>query len=138
MRTLSRVLFTCSALLLMTIPARSGTTAPDKLEHPGQVALVETTAGWGYQHFPSNVRLYVYDADSPGKSNCNLGCAGAWQPLIAPDGEKPVGDWTKITREDGRQQWAYKDRPVYLRYHGAMSGSSSDDATAATWHVLEP
>lgn len=137
MRTMTRALFTCVLLFLTTSPARSGTTAPDKLEHPAEVALIQESGGWSYQHFPSNVRLYIFDGDSPGKSNCNLGCAGAWQPLIAPDDAKPVGDWTKVVRDDGRTQWAYKDRPVYLRYHDSPSEATGNGIDGA-WHFLEP
>lgn len=42
-----------------------------------------------------------------------LSCAATWPPVLAPDGAKPVGKWTVITRTDGKAQWAYDNRPVY-------------------------
>jgi len=131
------VLFACALLSLAASPARSGTTAPDKLEHPGEVALVEGPDGWAYQHFPSNLRLYVFDKDPAGKSTCNVGCSEAWPPLIAPDDAPLVGDWTKVVREDGRKQWAYKGHPVYLRYHDSPVVSTGNGVDGV-WHFLEP
>jgi predicted lipoprotein with Yx(FWY)xxD motif len=81
--------------------------------------------------------LYVYDKDVPGKSNCGAPCVSAWVPLLAsaPENEA-VGDWTLISRPDGRHQWAYKGRPVYLRYHDLSANSGNIRATG--FQKLEP
>jgi predicted lipoprotein with Yx(FWY)xxD motif len=42
-----------------------------------------------------------------------LSCAATWPPVLAPDGAKPVGKWSVITRSDGKKQWAYDDHAVY-------------------------
>ena len=118
-------------------PALATKTEPDKIEHPATVALIQDDSGWSYVHFPSNLRLYVFDRDSAGKSACNSGCDGAWPPLMVAQNEKPVGDWSIIDRYDGSRQWAYKGRPVYLRYHDSLEqpvGNGID----GVWHFLEP
>ena len=52
--------------------------------------------------------LYTFDKDAGGKSMCNGTCAQNWPPM--PAGTSPVntGDWTAVTRDDGRKMWAYK------------------------------
>jgi predicted lipoprotein with Yx(FWY)xxD motif len=130
------------ATLLWLLPALVGAAVPaaaqDKLEHPGVVALSEESGGRLYRHFPTSLRLYVYDKDSPGLSACNAGCSSAWPPLIAEEGSaKRIGDWTQFKREDGRQQWAYKSRPVYLRYHDTPDAPQGDGVDGV-WHLLKP
>ena len=34
-------------------------------------------------------------------------------PLIATVDGKASGDFTLVTRDDGRKQWAYKGKPLY-------------------------
>jgi predicted lipoprotein with Yx(FWY)xxD motif len=94
-----------------------------KVEHPGDTALSQDEKGnWRYKSFPALATLYTFDKDTPGKSNCGAPCTSAWAPFVASSTEnEPIGDWTLIPRSDGRQQWAYKGRPVYVRYHDLSS-----------------
>ena len=109
-----------------------------KTEHPGDTALSQDDAGkFVYKSFPALTRLYVYDKDSPGKSECNDGCSSAWPPLLVSAIEKQsqVGDWSIIRRADGRRQWAYKNRPVYTRFHDiAPDGETEKEG----FHLLKP
>lgn len=125
------------ALLLIVCGAHGKMTAPEMLEHPGQVALLKTETGWRYVHFPTNLRLYTYDRDSENKSVCNEGCSSTWPPIIAPDGAEPIGHWTIFIRDDGRRQWAYKGRPVYILYHDSPNDPAGDGHDGV-WRLLEP
>jgi len=121
MRVLSFVL-TCAISV-----ASAASAEPEKLEHPGVVALSQSEKGeWIYRKFPSSLRLYVSERDAPGRSNCAEGCSSAWPPVLAAETDLPVGDWTPILRGDGRRQWAYKGRPAYLRYHDAPEAPQGD------------
>lgn len=40
-------------------------------------------------------------------------CVQMWAPAIAAPGSKRADKWTIIKRQDGTQQWAYDDLPVY-------------------------
>lgn len=124
---------------LAALPALAAQTpAPAKLEAPGVVALQQEGDGWVYRQFPTGLRLYVSDRDSPGKSACNRECAFAWPPLLAEQDSKATGDWTVIKREDGRVQWAYKNRPVYMLYHDSPRQPQGNGQEEGTWHILEP
>ena len=98
MRTGTIALLVCALHALIAASAIAGDAAPAKTEHPANVALIKDDTGWRYVHFPSNLRLYVFDRDSAGQSACNLGCDGAWPPLLVGENEKPLGDWTIIVR----------------------------------------
>lgn len=107
-------------------------------EHPGAVALSEAEAGkWVYRRFPSLMPLYVYDDDKPGKSTCGRGCQGVWPPLWATDEDKPMGNWTIIKRDDTTLQWAYKNRPVYMRFHDGPE-LKLGDGEDGKWHLISP
>jgi len=101
------------------LPATFDGDAADA-QYPVDTALMRDEAGnWQYRSFRSGSRLFVYEVDAPGKSNCNEGCFSAWPPLYVSDGNsgEQIGHWTAIVREDGSKQWAYKGQPVYRRYH---------------------
>ena len=138
MRTHSLVWFACASVLA-ALPVLASPTPPENAEHPAEVALVQGNDNWSYVHFPSNLRLYVYDKDTAGKSACTVkgGCAGVWPPLVAPPGAKPVGDWSVMNRDDAPPQWAYKGHPVYLRYHDSPS-QPAGDGQDGVWHFLQP
>ncbi|MGE0409256.1 MAG: ATP-binding protein [Amphiplicatus sp.] len=118
MRTQSIRLHACMALcLLSSAPVLAEEIRPE-LGNPVEVALIQKPDGrWTYVSFPGSFPLYVYDGDKPGKSNCNRGCASAWPPVPAGDDAATIGLWTPIIRDDGSKQWAYQNRPVYVRYH---------------------
>jgi predicted lipoprotein with Yx(FWY)xxD motif len=112
--------------------------APANLQHPGNTALVEQASNkWTIVSFPGLARLYTYEKDGIGKSNCNSGCASAWPPLLVPDEERgpSLGEWSIVARDDGRRQWAYKGHPVYLRFHDIEPDASTDKEG---FHQLEP
>ena len=111
---------------------------PDKLEHPGDVALIEETSNtWIYRQFPTGLRLYVNDRDTPGKPTCIKECAFAWPPLVAHEGARPMGDWTLVPLENGEKQWAYKGHPVYMLFHDSPAEPQGNGAEGI-WHFLEP
>ena len=57
---------------------------------------------------PNGMTLYVFDKDTADKSVCNGGCATNWPPLMAADTDKVAGDYTIITRDEGKKHWALK------------------------------
>jgi predicted lipoprotein with Yx(FWY)xxD motif len=137
MRSVALALIAFLLLALGVSVALAGEEAPAKTEHPANVALVHYENSWKYVHFPSSLSLYVFDRDSTGKSACNLGCDGAWPPLMVTNNDKAVGDWSIIDRYDGSRQWAYKGHPVYLHYHDSPDQPLGNGVDGA-WHFLEP
>lgn len=141
MRFISLSIGAIAAAVLIAQAGMSGAAlaadAAPKLDHPGEVALFQSEAGYAYRAFPSNLALYVLDEDKDGIPTCNRGCELAWPPVIAPDTAKPTGDWTLVTRFDGKKQWRYKNRPVYILFHDDPEKPMGDNVEQK-WHILKP
>ena len=83
--------------------------------------------------------LYVFDKDTAaGKSACNGTCATNWPPALADSYDKASGDWSFITRDDGKRQWAYKGHPLYRWSKDQKPGDTTGDGVIGAWHVARP
>ena len=83
--------------------------------------------------------LYTYERDTTGKtSNCDGKCTESWPPLIATADARAVGDFTVITRSDGRKMWAYRFRPLYTSSADKAPGDANGIATTLQWHIARP
>jgi predicted lipoprotein with Yx(FWY)xxD motif len=109
------------AALAQTAPPQSGNTSQGK-------ALVDV----------NGMTLYVFDRDASGKSNCTGQCAVNWQPLIADTDAKAAGNFSFITRDDGRKQWAYKGKPLYTWSKDKNPGDATGDGVNNVWHIAAP
>lgn len=86
----------------------------------------------------NKMTLYTFDKDAGGKSVCNGPCAVNWPPLTAKADDKPEGDWTIITRDDGSRQWAYKGKPLYFWAKDAKPGDRTGDGVNQVWRLAKP
>ena len=83
--------------------------------------------------------LYTFAKDSAGKSVCNDKCAANWPPLMAEAGDKSMGDWTVIKRDDGSMQWAYQGMPLYTFVMDKKAGDMTGDGKMdGAWKVAKP
>jgi predicted lipoprotein with Yx(FWY)xxD motif len=83
--------------------------------------------------------LYTFDKDSTGKSACNGKCAENWPPLMAATNAKASGDWTVVTRDDGKKMWAYKGKPLYTFKKDTKAGDVTGDGFLnGAWHLAKP
>ena len=83
--------------------------------------------------------LYTFDKDtSPGVSACTGGCASNWPAALASPSDKPSGDWTLIPSADGKQQWAYKGRPLYRFAADKQAGDVKGDGFKDVWPTAKP
>jgi predicted lipoprotein with Yx(FWY)xxD motif len=88
----------------------------------------------------AGMTLYTYDKDTAGsgKSTCSGPCATNWPPLTAQDGAKESGDYTIVTRDDGKKQWAYKGKPLYTWAKDQKPGDKTGDGVNNAWHIAKP
>ena len=87
---------------------------------------------------PNGMTLYTFDKDTtPGKSVCNAQCATNWPPLMAADSDKDAGDYTVITRDDGKKQWAMKGKPLYYWAKDTKAGDKTGDGVGGSWHLIK-
>lgn len=87
----------------------------------------------------AGMTLYTFDKDpvGSGKSVCNDKCAVNWPPLKTAADDKPSGDYTIITRNDGSKQWAYKGKPLYLWIKDQKPGDRTGDGFNNVWRVVK-
>ncbi|MGF6412077.1 COG4315 family predicted lipoprotein [Paraburkholderia sp. MM5482-R1] len=83
--------------------------------------------------------LYTFDKDTtPGVSACTGGCMSNWPAATAAPTDKPSGDWTLIPSADGKQQWTYKDHPLYHYAADKQVGDAKGDGFKEIWHIARP
>lgn len=83
--------------------------------------------------------LYAFSRDMPGFSNCNDQCAAGSPPLLASADARASGDWSIITRDDGKKQWAYKGKPLYMSSKDTNPGDTAGEGDSnGKWHVAKP
>ena len=89
---------------------------------------------------PTGMTLYTFDRDAvgSGKSACNGPCATLWPALTAAPSAKPMGNYTIIMRDDGKQQWAYKGSPLYYWSKDTKAGDKTGDGFNGAWKVARP
>ena len=89
---------------------------------------------------PNGMTLYTFDRDvtGSGKSVCNGPCATNWPPLMAAATDKASGDYTIITRDDGKKQWAIKGKPLYYWVKDTKAGDKTGDGVQNVWHIVKP
>jgi predicted lipoprotein with Yx(FWY)xxD motif len=88
----------------------------------------------------NGMTLYTFDPDPQGggKSVCNGPCATNWPPLMAMDTDKASGDYTVLTRDDGKKQWAVKGKPLYYWAKDSKPGDKTGDGVLGKWHSAKP
>lgn len=90
--------------------------------------------------------VYLWIADSNGKSNCSGACASAWPPVIAnsapvASGGVKAGDLGTITRADGSKQVTYMGHPLYYFAGDPSRGTTTgqgNDGFGAKWWLVAP
>jgi predicted lipoprotein with Yx(FWY)xxD motif len=89
---------------------------------------------------PNGMTLYTFDKDmaGSGKSVCNGPCATNWPPLMAADSDKASGDFSVLTRDDGKKQWAVKGMPLYFWVKDMKAGDKTGDGVLNVWHTAKP
>jgi predicted lipoprotein with Yx(FWY)xxD motif len=122
-RMLASLSIAVSAALLAALPTVASAQASTK-----DGKLVAT----------NGMTLYVFDKDSDGKSACTGQCATNWPPFTADASSGAKGDWTVITRDDGKKQWAYKGKPLYFFVKDQKPGDANGDGVNKVWHAAKP
>jgi predicted lipoprotein with Yx(FWY)xxD motif len=87
---------------------------------------------------PNGMTLYTFDKDPAGQSVCNGPCATNWPPLLATDTDRAFGDYSIISRSDGKKQWALKGKPLYYWAKDTNPGDKTGDGYNKVWQIARP
>ena len=87
----------------------------------------------------NGMTLYTFDKDAPGsgKSVCNGPCAVNWPPLFAADNDRPSGEWSIVTRDDGKRQWAFRGKPLYSWIKDQKPGDRTGEGVNNAWRIAK-
>jgi len=134
------VLTACSG---STPASGSGRSAGSGSTPAGAVTVMLTSGPLGqYLSDGSGRALYMWAADTHGRSTCYEACATAWPPLIGPATAGTGGDrglLTSAPRTDGTTQVVYGEYPLYYFVKdtapGDTLGQGSNEFNAKWWVV---
>lgn len=125
---------------------KSASTKPAAAKASGLTISTAKGSKGTYLVGPSGRALYMWVADSNGKSACSGTCAQNWPPLTTTTGPKAASgvnasDLGTIQRSDGAKQVTYKGHPLYYFIEdsgpGMTSGEGSDNF-GAKWWLMSP
>ena len=57
---------------------------------------------------------------------------------MAADDAKASADYSVVTRDDGKKQYAYKGKPLYFWVKDAKPGDKTGDGFNNVWHTATP
>ena len=110
------------------------------------VITTKTSSGGSFLTNGAGRAVYLFMADSSGKSTCDGACAAAWPPVIATGqptatGGAQASDLSTITRSDGTKQVTYDGHPLY--YFQGDTGPGMDkgqglNGFGALWWLVAP
>lgn len=88
----------------------------------------------------SGMTLYVFLADSGGKSACSGSCATNWPPLTGAKPKVGAGlddsDFGSITRSDGAKQVTFYGQPLYYFAGDSAAGQANGQGIGGKWYVV--
>ena len=134
--------FAIAAVLSISLIGLGGTVATAA----SQVVKTGTTSTGKVLVAANGKTLYVFAADSPGKSTCTGACAQAWPPVLATaktlgHSADVKGRLSVITRSDGKTQLAINGLPVYTFSGDSAAGQDHGqgmNASGGLWWVIAP
>ena len=88
----------------------------------------------------NSMTLYTFAKDmaGSGKSMCNGPCATNWPPLLIDGSPTVSGDYSVITRDDGKRQLAYKGMPLYFWAKDTKPGDKTGDGFLnGAWKIVK-
>lgn len=90
--------------------------------------------------------VYLWTADSKGKSKCTGACAAVWPPVpatgtVTASGGVAARDLSTITRSDGSKQVAYDGHALYYFAGDSAAGQTNGEGIngfGAKWWLVSP
>ena len=105
------------------------------------VSLAQPVTSGSSLTTPQGRTLYVFDNDvaGSGRSVCTGACNGSFAPYLIEEGATVAEPLGVVLRDEGKRQWSYKGRPLYLFYADEKAGDTyGDGVNRGTWHVAKP
>ncbi|KGJ95699.1 hypothetical protein [Thalassotalea sp. ND16A] len=110
------------------------------LSATGLVNVLMSVGGEATAMDKDGFSLYTFDPDGDEMSNCldENDCLANWPAFVPDEGEMDIGDFTRFTRANGTDQWAYKGMPLYFFIGDMNRGEINGDGLGGVWHLIFP
>ncbi len=89
---------------------------PEDIKMPSGITMKSLATANGYGFVLPSTGMVMYTLKTAPKN------ATSWTPVYAPGAAAPIGDFSIMTREDGKRQWAYKGDRLYTFNDDYSSG----------------
>jgi predicted lipoprotein with Yx(FWY)xxD motif len=129
-------------------PAAAASSSTQSQSSSSGSLVIGTTKGAAgvYLTGASGRALYLWVADTNGKSHCSGACAAAWPPVVSSgtpttSGSATAADVGLITRAGGKQQVTYKGHPLYYFAGDTGAGTTTGQGSngfGAKWWLVAP
>lgn len=88
----------------------------------------------------NSIALYIFDKDTPGKSNCSDTCLDNWPIFESPNPppENLEGEIGIIKSTNGKYMYTYKGKPLYYYVQDKAPGDTKGDGIGNVWHLVKP
>jgi predicted lipoprotein with Yx(FWY)xxD motif len=87
----------------------------------------------------NNMTVYTFDGDQvgSGRSSCYADCEINWPPLLVDQNATSYGDYSILTRDDGKKQFAYKGKPLYYyRLDNKPDETNGNNLANGAWRIV--
>jgi predicted lipoprotein with Yx(FWY)xxD motif len=138
---------TTATTAVTTAVTTAAVVAPAGTPAAGSVVVTTASGSAGtYLTDGAGRALYLWVADSNGRSACTGACAGAWPPLTTKATATAAGgvegdDLGTIVRADGSRQVTYYGHPLYYFVGDMAAGQTNgqgSDGFGAKWWLVAP
>jgi predicted lipoprotein with Yx(FWY)xxD motif len=123
-------------------PPASPTSSAPAASSPSSGGAVQLVLAGGHLSDGTGRTIYLWMADSGGRSTCDGACASAWPPVtgtVTAGTGVTAGQLSTFARPDGTTQAVYAGHPLYYFAEdtaaGAANGQGSDAFGAQWWEV---
>ena len=120
--------------------AQAETPSATPSEAPSAEAVIGEGLGQPVLTNSEGLTLYYFRNDEPGKSNCNDPCSDTWPPVPADErintSALEPSRLGSVTRDDGTEQLAYDELPLYLFKDDEAPGDVKGQGLSNVWFAV--
>jgi predicted lipoprotein with Yx(FWY)xxD motif len=126
-------------LLLAACTPRTGAESTAPTAGGTGVTVSHTTAGDALAG-ADGMTLYIFKADTAGKSTCYDACAEKWPAFLGDGSEVNAGagisgEFGTTTRDDGSKQVTHGGQPLYYFADDVAAGDAKGEGFGGLWFI---
>ena len=126
-------------LLLAACTPQTGSGSTPPTAGGMDVTVSHTSAGDALAG-ADGMTLYIFKADTAGKSTCYDACAEKWPAFLGNGSDVKAGtgvsgEFGTTTRDDGSKQVTHEGQPLYYYADDAVAGDAKGEGVGGVWFI---